>query len=227
VKDKETAEIDRHFTKITSDNSLDNEMVIKDGVFSHIRVGLVRTDASRRSTSPGAGTIRPGGPRGKERTTVEVGANGRRSGGGGVEFVRAHLDGRGDATDATPLAPPSLLSSLSSLSAIAEVDVVGGVTSSVDADLDIVPATKEDVVDADDDGATVAAVIATPDTTGGDDVREVIVLALSSSTRHALLVLSLVMNTCFSSFNDVDLPHSMLVDCCMICCRGCGPIATV
>jgi hypothetical protein len=112
-------------------------------------------------------------------------------------------------------------------SAIAEVDIVGGVTSSVNADLDVVPATKEDVVDADDDGATVAAVIATPDTTGGNDAREVIVLALSSSTRHALIVLSLVMNTFFSSFNDVDLPHSMLVDCCMICCRGCGPIATV
>jgi len=110
-----------------------------------------------------------------------------------------------------------------------EVDVVGGVTLSVNADLDVVPATKEDVIDADNDGATVAAVIATPDTitTGGDDAREAIVLALSSSTRHALIVLSLVMNTFFSSFNDVDLPHSMLVDCCMICCRECGPIATV
>ena len=89
------------------------------------------------------------------------------------------------------------------------------------------PATKEDVVDAEDDGATVAEVIATPDTTGGDDAREAIVLALSSSTRRALIVLSLVMNTFFSSFNDVDLPHSMLVDCCIICCQECGPIATV
>jgi hypothetical protein len=34
------------------------------------------------SISPGAGTICPGGPRGKERTTVKVGAKGRRSGGG-------------------------------------------------------------------------------------------------------------------------------------------------
>ena len=95
---------------------------------------------------------------------------------------------------------------------------MGGVTSPVDADLDVVPATKEDVVDADDDGATVAAVIATPDTitTGGDDAREAIVLALLLLTRRALIVLSLVMNTFFSSFNDVDLPHSMLVDCCMI-----------
>ncbi len=66
---------------------------------------------------------------------------------------------------------------------------MGGVTSSVDADLDVVPATKEDVVDAEDDGATVAAVIATPDTTGGDDTREAIVLALSLSTRRALIVL--------------------------------------
>jgi hypothetical protein len=147
---------------------------------------------------------------------------------GGVKFVRPHLNGQGDAADATPLAPPSLLlSSSSSSSAIAEVDVVGGLTSSVDADLDVVPATKEDVVDADDDGATVAAVIATPDTTGGDDAREAIVLALSSSTRHAFIILSLLMNTCFSSFNDVVLSHSMLVDCCMICCRECGPIATV
>ncbi len=115
-----------------------------------------------------------------------------------MEFVRPHLNGRGDAADATPLAPPSLLSSSSSSSAITEVDVVGGVTSSVDADLDVVPATKEDIVDADDDGAMVAAVIATPDTTGGDDLaREVIVLELLSSTRYALIVLSLVMNTCF------------------------------
>ncbi len=146
--------------------------------------------------------------------------------GGGVEFVRPHLDGRGDTADATPLVL-LLSSSSSSSSAIAEVDVVGGVTSSVDADLDVAPATKEDVVDADDDGATVAAVIATPDTTGGDDAREAIVLALLSLTRRALIVLSLVMNTFFSSFNDVDLPHSMLVDCCMICCRECGPLATV
>ena len=144
-----------------------------------------------------------------------------------MEFVRPDLDGRDDAADATPLAPPLLLLSSLSSSAIAEEDVAGGVPSSVDADLDAVPATKEDVVDADDDGATVAAVIATPDTTGGDDAREAIVLALSSSTRRALIVLSLVMNTFFSSFNDLDLPHSMLVDCCMICCRECGPIATV
>jgi hypothetical protein len=34
------------------------------------------TGGNRRSTSPGAGTICPGGPRGKERTTVEVGVNG-------------------------------------------------------------------------------------------------------------------------------------------------------
>ena len=99
--------------------------------------------------------------------------------------------------------------------------------SSVDANLDAVPANKEDVVDADNDGATVAVVIATPDTTGGDDAREAIVLALTLSTQRALTVISIVMNTVFSSFNDVDLPHSMVDDCCMICCRECGPIATV
>jgi hypothetical protein len=31
----------------------------------------------------------------------------------------------------------------------------------------------------------------------------------------------------FSSFNDVDPSHMMLVDCCVLCCRGCGPIAAV
>ena len=31
----------------------------------------------------------------------------------------------------------------------------------------------------------------------------------------------------FSSFNDVDLSHIMLVDCCMLCCRECGNIAAV
>ena len=73
----------------------------------------------------------------------------------------------------------------------------------------------------------VAVVIATPDTMGGNDAREAIIIALLTSTGRALLVISLVMNTFFSSFNDVDLPHSMLVDCCMICCRECGPIATI
>jgi hypothetical protein len=69
-------------------------------------------------------------------------------------------------------------------SSIAEEDVAGGVPLSVDVDLDAVPATKEDVVDADNDGATVEAVIATPDTTGGNDESEAIVLALLSSTRR-------------------------------------------
>ena len=31
----------------------------------------------------------------------------------------------------------------------------------------------------------------------------------------------------FSSFNNVDQSHMMLVDCCVLCCRGCGPIAAV
>jgi len=79
-----------------------------------------------------------------------------------------------------------LLLSSSSSSAIAEEDVEGGVPSSVDADLNAVPANKEDVIDTDDDGAMVAAVIAMPDTTGGNDMREAIVLALLLSTRRAL-----------------------------------------
>ncbi len=28
----------------------------------------------------------------------------------------------------------------------------------------------------------------------------------------------------FPSFKDLDPPHMMLVDCCMLCCQGCGPI---
>jgi hypothetical protein len=62
---------------------------------------------------------------------------------------------------------------------------------------------------------------------GGDDAREVIMVASSSSTRRALIVILLVINTLFSSFNEVDLLHIMLVDCCMLCCRECGPIVAV
>ncbi len=114
------------------------------------------------------------------------------------------LDGRDDAGDATSLAPPLLLSSSSS-STIAEEHVAGGVPSSADANLNAVPADKEDVVDVDDNGAMVAAVIATPDTTGGDDSREAIVLALSSSTRRKLKLKLLVIHNLFSSLKDVDL----------------------
>jgi hypothetical protein len=34
-------------------------------------------------------------------------------------------------------------------------------------------------------------------------------------------------NIFFSSFNDADPSHIMLVDCCMLSCRECGPIAAV
>ena len=111
--------------------------------------------------------------------------------GGGVST----LDGRDDARDTTSLAPPSLSLLLSST--IVEEHVAGGVPSSADANLDAVPTDKEDVVDVDNDGAMVAAVIATPDTTGGNDAREVIVLALLSSMQRALTVISLVMNLFF------------------------------
>ena len=99
--------------------------------------------------------------------------------------------------DATPLVPPSLLLLSLSSSAIPEEDVPGGVPSSADTNLDAVPADKEDVVDTDNDGVMVASVIATPDTTGGEDAREAIVLTLSLSMRRALIVISLVMNTFF------------------------------
>ncbi len=62
---------------------------------------------------------------------------------------------------------------------------------------------------------------------GGDDEREAIVVAPSLLMRHALIVILLVINTLFSSFNDVDLSHIVLVDCCMLCCREGGPIAAV
>jgi hypothetical protein len=123
----------------------------------------------------------------------EAAANGQQSGGGW--WGSSALDGRDDAGDATSLVLPLLLSS--SLSAIAEEHVTGGAPLSADANLNAVPADKEDVIDVDDDGAMVAAVIATPGTMGGDDARETIVLALSSSTRRALTVISLVMNTFF------------------------------
>ena len=66
-----------------------------------------------------------------------------------------------------------------------EEDVAGGVPLSDDTDLNAVPTNKEDVVDVDDNGAMVAAVIATPDTMGGNNPREAIILALSSSTQRA------------------------------------------
>ena len=49
----------------------------------------------------------------------------------------------------------------------------------------------------------------------------------SPSTRLAIIVILIVINIFFSSFNDVDPSHMMLVDCCVLCCRECGPIAAV
>ncbi len=62
---------------------------------------------------------------------------------------------------------------------------------------------------------------------GGNNAREVIVVASLLLTQRALIVILLVINTVFSSFNNVDLSHIMLVDCCMLCCQECGPIAAV
>ena len=90
------------------------------------------------------------------------------------------LDGQDDAGDATSLAPPFLLSS--SPSAIVEEHISGGALSSADANLNAVPTDKEDVVNVDDNEAMVAVVIATPDTTGDNNAREAIVLALLSSS---------------------------------------------
>ena len=137
----------------------------------------------------------PGGARGEERMTVEVGASGPRSRGGG--WSSSAFNGQVDTVDATPLAPPSLLLLSLLSSTIAEEDVAGGVLLFADADLDAVPADKEDIVNADNNGAMVAAVIAMPDTTGGDGARMAIALELLSSTQRALIVISLVMNTFF------------------------------
>ncbi len=62
---------------------------------------------------------------------------------------------------------------------------------------------------------------------GGNNAREAIFVALPSSTRRAIIVILIVINIIFSSFNGVDLLHVMLVDCCMLCCRECGPIVAV
>jgi hypothetical protein len=62
---------------------------------------------------------------------------------------------------------------------------------------------------------------------GGNDAREVIVVASSSLTGHEIIAILIVINIFFSSFNDVDLLHIILVDCCMLCCQECGPIAAI
>jgi hypothetical protein len=36
---------------------------------------------------------------------------------------------------------------------------------------------------------------------------------------------NITSNNFFSSFNNIDPSHMMLVDFCMLCCQGCGPIA--
>ena len=78
-------------------------------------------------------------------------------------------------------------------SAIAEEHhVAGGVPLSADTDLNAVSADKEDVVNVDNDGAMVAAVIAMPDTTGGNDAREVKILQLLLSMQRTLISILLV-----------------------------------
>jgi len=42
--------------------------------------------------------------------------------------------------------------------------------------------------------------------------------------RDSILIVIII---CFSSFNDIDMSHIMLVDCCMLCCQESGPIAAV
>jgi hypothetical protein len=62
---------------------------------------------------------------------------------------------------------------------------------------------------------------------GGNNTREAIIVTSLSTMQHAIIVILIVINILFSSFNDVDLLHIMLVDCCMLCCQECGPIAAV
>ncbi len=47
------------------------------------------------------------------------------------------------------------------------------------------------------------------------------------STQCAIIVILIVINTFFFSFNDADPSHIMLVDCWMLCCRECGPITAI
>ena len=54
--------------------------------------------------------------------------------------------------------------------------------------------------------------------TSGTKIRRCVVLKI---------VIKIVITIIFSSFNDVALSNSMLVDCCMLFCRECGPIAAV
>ncbi len=62
---------------------------------------------------------------------------------------------------------------------------------------------------------------------GGDNAREAVIVASLSTTLRALIVILIVINILFSSFNGVDLSYIMLVDCCMLCFRECGPIGAV
>ncbi len=52
-------------------------------------------------------------------------------------------------------------------------------------------------------------------------------IALSLSTWCTIKVIIVVINIVISSFNDVDLLHIMLVDCCVLCCQECCPIAAI
>ena len=103
-------------------------------------------------------TIRLGGGKGGGQDDCQGG--GERATIGGGRWGPSTIDGQDDRGDATSLAPLLLLSSSLS-SAIAEENVAGGSPSSANADLDAIPADKEDAVDVDDDRAMVAAVIAT------------------------------------------------------------------
>ncbi len=48
-----------------------------------------------------------------------------------------------------------------------------------------------------------------------------------SSTQCAIIAILIVINIYFSSNNNADPSHIMLVDCWMLCCRECGPITAV
>jgi hypothetical protein len=48
-----------------------------------------------------------------------------------------------------------------------------------------------------------------------------------TSCPDALIVILLLINIIFSSFNNVYPSQILLVDCCVLCCWGCGPIAAV
>ena len=44
---------------------------------------------------------------------------------------------------------------------------------------------------------------------------------------NAMCINNNITSNIFSSFNNIDPSHMMLIDFCLLCCQGCGPIGMV